>query len=302
MAGTVEMLMSARKRALVMGVLNRTPDSFSDGGDYVDDALALSRADAMIAEGADIIDVGAESTRPGAAAIDDATQIARLGRTIAELAARGAICSIDTTSTAVAGFALEQGARIVNLVDPSRAREMAGVAAGHGADLVIMHSRGAMKDMAGFSTWPEDGYRDVVADVVRELETTALVAIDAGLPRAAIALDPGLGFAKSARQSLALCAEIDALVALGFPVVVGASRKSFLAKTVALPGEAAPGPLDRLAAGLVAHVACVERGAAIVRTHDVAATKQALAMAHALRVAREDARAPARAPVEVARA
>lgn len=286
-----------------MGVLNRTPDSFSDGGDHTTDAAASARAAIMIAEGADIVDVGAESTRPGALPVDAAEQIARLGATIAELSARGVVCSIDTTLPEVAEHALAQGAKLVNLVDPSRTRDMARVAARAGADLVIMHARGAMKDMAGFSSWPDDGYRDVVAEVARELEHAARAAIDAGLPRASIALDPGLGFAKNARQSLALCAHLDAIVALGHPVVVGASRKSFLAKIVlaeAGPADAALAPpSERLAAGLVVHVACVERGAAVVRTHDVAATRQALAMARALGAARG---APARGEAEVARA
>ncbi len=289
MAGNVAALVSSLERALAMGVLNRAPDSFSDGGDFVDDAVALARAETMLGEGADIIDVGAESTRPGASSIDDATQIARLGRTIAQLAARGVTCSIDTTSPAVARHALEQGARIVNLVDPSRTRVMAQLARRHDADLVIMHARGAMRDMAGFSSWPEDGYRDVVAEVARELAAAARDALEEGLDPSSIALDPGLGFAKSARQSLDLCARIDTLVALGHPVVVGASRKSFLARTVTAEGEPAPAPADRQAAGLVVAVACVERGAAVVRTHDVAATRQALSMSRALIAARASA-------------
>jgi len=283
------MLMSSRESALVMGVLNRTPDSFSDGGDFVDADVAAARAESMLAEGADIIDVGAESTRPGAPTIDDATQIARLGRTIEHLAACGAICSIDTTSPHVARRALDQGAQIVNLVDPSRTREMARLAKEYGADLVIMHARGAMKDMAGFSNWPEDGYCDVVAEVASELRNAARIAIEEGLLRASIALDPGLGFSKNARQSLALCAHIDALVAFGHPVVVGASRKSFLARVVTEDGVALPAPADRLAAGLAVAIACVEQGATVVRTHDVAATKQALAMARAIKGARSPA-------------
>jgi dihydropteroate synthase len=292
-------LASSLERALVMGILNVTPDSFSDGGDYVDGAAAARRAEQMIGEGADIIDVGAESTRPGAAPIGAATQIARLGGTIEHLTRRGVVCSIDTTSPEVAAHALGQGAKIVNLVDPSRTREMAVLATRHGAELVVMHARGAMRDMAGFSAWPEDGYRDVVAEVARELEAAARVAASEGLAPGAIALDPGFGFSKNARQSLALAACIDALVALGHPVVVGASRKSFLARISTAEGAPLPPPAERVAAGLVVAVWCVERGAAVVRTHDVAATRQALATSRALASARA---AGPRRDAEVARA
>jgi dihydropteroate synthase len=282
-----------------MGVLNRTPDSFSDGGAYVDDDAALARARRMIEEGADLIDVGAESTRPGAALIPPAEQIARLGRVVEHLAREGAVISIDTTSDEVARAALDQGARIVNVVDPSAARPTARAARAAGADLVLMHGRGPMQAMRGFSDHPEDAYVDVVADVSRELLAAAEAAIDEGQPRERIALDPGFGFAKSARQSLELAARLEEIVALGFPVVAGASRKSFLAQPAAAEGLAAPGPTERLGASVAAAIACVERGAACVRVHDVAATRQALAFARALGArggaARERPRESARA-------
>lgn len=282
-----------------MGVLNRTPDSFSDGGSFVAEDAARARAARMIDEGADIIDVGAESTRPGSTAIAAAEQIARLGRVIEHLARDGVVCSIDTTSAEVARVALDQGARIVNVVDPAAAAVTARAAHAAGADLVIMHSRGAMASMRGFSDHPEDAYADVVADVIRELSAAADAAIAEGLPRASIALDPGFGFAKSARHSLRLCARLGELVALGFPVVVGASRKSFVAQPARAEGLPAPGPTERLGASLAAALACVERGAACVRVHDVAATRQALAFASAIAAAGAPDPRPAR---EVARA
>lgn len=269
-----------------MGILNRTPDSFSDGGLWLDDAAALARVDAMIAQGAAIVDVGAESTRPGARAIGDAEQLERLGDVVRAAVARGAIVSIDTTSPIVAERALRDGARIVNSVSLEPAADLGALAAAHGAALVLMHSRGPMAAMAGFSVYAEDAYADVVADVAREWSAAAERARCAGLPREALVLDPGLGFFKSARQSIELCARLDELCALGFPVLVGPSRKSFVARVAAAEHEPLAPPSQRLGGGLAATLACVERGAAIVRTHDVAEVKQALAVAAAIRGAR----------------
>lgn len=278
-----------------MGILNRTPDSFSDGGIWLDDAAALARVDAMIAQGAAIVDVGAESTRPGARAIGDAEQLERLGDVVRAAVARGAIVSIDTTSPIVAERALRDGARIVNSVSLEPAADLGALAAAHGAALVLMHSRGPMAAMAGFSVYAEDAYADVVADVAREWSAAAERARCAGLPREALVLDPGLGFFKSARQSIELCARLDELCALGFPVLVGPSRKSFVARVAAAEHEPLAPPSQRLGGGLAATLACVERGAAIVRTHDVAEVKQALAVAAAIRGARPGQRSPARA-------
>jgi len=277
-----------------MGILNRTPDSFSDGGRFVDDGAAADRVAAMTAQGAAIIDVGAESTRPGAQPVSAAEQIARIGGVVRIAAARGALVSIDTTLAAVAERALGDGARIVNSVSLEPAAELGALAAAHGAALVLMHSRGAMTGMAGFSAYADDAYGDVVADVAREWSAAARRALDAGLPREDLILDPGLGFFKNARQSLELCARLDELAALGFPVLVGPSRKSFLSRVA---GDDPPAPPDaRLGGGLAAAIACVERGAAIVRTHDVAETRQALAVAAALRAHQEaEGRAEGRA-------
>src|SRR6185369_6709580 len=195
-----------------------------------------------------------------------------------EISSRGVMVSIDTTSPAVAERALRDGARIVNSVSLDAAAELGALAAAHGASLVLMHSRGHMAQMAGFSAYADDAYGDVVADVAREWSAAAERAVRAGLPREALVLDPALGFFKNARQSIALVARVDDLVALGFPVLVGASRKSFIARSAE--------PAQRLGGSLAAAVACVERGARIVRAHDVAETKQALAVAAAIRGAK----------------
>jgi dihydropteroate synthase len=290
-------LLERRESVILMGILNRTPDSFSDGGRYLDDGAAIARVEAMRAEGAAIVDIGAESTRPGAPAISDGEQITRIGGIVRLSAARGAIVSIDTTSPVVAERALADGAAIVNSVSLAAAAELGELCAKHGAALVLMHSRGSMTEMAGFSTYAEDAYGDVVADVAREWSAAAERALGRGLPREDLILDPGLGFFKNARQSLELVARLDELVRLGFPVLVGASRKSFVAR-IAAAGGPVPPPSERLGGSLAAAIACVERGAAIVRAHDVAETRQALALAAAIRGAR-----PPRARVEeVARA
>lgn len=294
-------LLERRESVILMGVVNRTPDSFSDGGEHLDERAALARVEAMIAEGASIIDVGAESTRPGSKPIGDAEQIARLGGVVRAAADRGAIVSIDTTSPVVAERALRDGATIVNSVSLDAAAELGELAGRSGASLVLMHSRGSMTEMAGFSAYPEDAYGDVIAEVAREWSAAAERAIRAGLPRADLVLDPGLGFFKSARHSLEIVARLDELVRLGFPVLVGASRKSFVARAAAGVGPASP-PAQRLGGSLAAALACADRGAAIVRVHDVAETRQALAVAAAVRRARSGARSRPPAAEEVGRA
>jgi dihydropteroate synthase len=266
-----------------MGVCNRTPDSFSDGGLFLDDAAAEAHVQALLAEGADIVDIGAESTRPGSSPVADDEQIARIGPLVRASVARGALVSIDTTSPAVAEHALREGARIVNTVSLEPAAELGALAARFGASLVLMHSRGAMSDMRGYSVYDDDAYADVVADVAREWRAAADRAMEAGLPREELVLDPGLGFAKNARHSLALCARMGELVALGFPVLVGASRKSFVARAASRDEDAplAP-PAERLGGSIAATIACVVRGASIVRVHDVAPVVQALRVTAAI--------------------
>lgn len=279
-----ELLDRSGSRVLVMGVLNRTPDSFSDGGAYLDEDAAARRAREMMAQGADLLDVGAESTRPGAPAIPDEEQIRRLGRTIERAVQDGAIVSIDTTSPKVAAHAIDQGASIVNCVDPARAAELGALAAARGAALVIMHCRGSMTAMLGFSAAADASYEDVVADVARELSASARRAMGAGLAKEEIVLDPGFGFAKNARHSIALAANLAAICALGFPVLVGQSRKSFLAHAAAAEEKLAGGSGDlapagqRLGGTIAAVLACAARGARIARVHDVVEARQALAV------------------------
>lgn len=265
-----------------MGVCNRTPDSFSDGGRFVEDVAAENHVQKLLREGAQIIDIGAESTRPGAESVSAAEQIARIGGLIRKGVALGALVSIDTTSPEVAAWALEEGARVVNTVSLEPAAELGALAARYDAALVLMHCRGSMTDMRGFSQYDDGAYGDVVADVSREWTEAASRALAAGLPREDLVLDPGLGFAKNARQSITLCARLGELSALGFPVLVGPSRKSFVARIAAFAGAEMAPPSERIGGTIAAVLACVARGAAIVRVHDVAAVVQALAVMTAI--------------------
>jgi len=266
------------RRALVMGILNVTPDSFSDGGKFADPALAVDRALALIEEGADLIDVGGESTRPGSAPVPVEEEIARVRPVLEKLvpAARVPI-SIDTRKTEVARVALDLGAAILNDVSGLRAdpaggggHERAQLAAQHGAGLILMHMQGEPATMQ-----KDPRYDDVVSEVKGFLFDAARRANEAGVPREAIALDPGVGFGKAWEHSMALLRGVGDLAAAGYPVLIGVSRKSFFAK-FGLELE------DRLEAGLAAASICVLRGARIVRTHDVRATARALRVVEAL--------------------
>ena len=278
-----------------MGIVNRTPDSFFDGGAYLDDNAARAHVSRLVNDGADIVDVGAESTRPGADAISAADQIDRIGDAIAWIVEAGAIACVDTTLPEVAAFAVERGATMINSVDLDPAAELAEVAARGGAALVLTHCRGSMTTMSGFSDYAEDGYEDVVEDVRREWCDARDAAVARGLEPGAILFDPGLGFKKSAVQSLTLCARLSELKQAigGHRVLVGPSRKSYLAKTVAAVWREAadadarseivePAPEDRLGATIAATLDVASRGADIVRVHDVAPVRQALAYAAAL--------------------
>jgi len=261
-----------------MGILNVTPDSFSDGGKFADPALAVDRALALIEEGADLIDVGGESTRPGSAPVPVDEEIARVRPVLEKLvpAARVPI-SIDTRKTEVARVALDLGAAILNDVSGLRAdpaggggHERAQLAAQHGAGLILMHMQGEPATMQ-----KDPRYDDVVSEVKGFLFDAARRANEAGVPREAIALDPGVGFGKAWEHSMALLRGVGDLAAAGYPVLIGVSRKSFFAK-FGLELE------DRLEAGLAAASICVLRGARIVRTHDVRATARALRVVEAL--------------------
>jgi dihydropteroate synthase len=272
-----------KERVQILGILNRTPDSFFDGGLYVDEQAARARVLQLVSEGADIVDLGAESTRPGAARVSSAEQIARLGELVEFTVAQGVAASVDTTSPEVAAYALGRGASMVNTVALGRAAELGAVAARFGARLVLTHCRGPMSEMSGFSVYAAGGYDDVVADVAREWRIEADRALAQGLAADRLVFDPGLGFTKNAAQSLELCARLGEFRALGHPILVGPSRKSYLAQAAAavLGGEAAP-PHDRLGSSIAAAVLCVQQGASMVRVHDVRATRQALAYAAAL--------------------
>ena len=264
-------------RTLVMGVLNVTPDSFSDGGRYLDPAAAIARGRELLAQGADLLDLGAESTRPGSAGVPAAEQVRRLEPVVTALAAEpGVVLSVDTRSAEVAARALEWGAHVVNDVSALSDPDMAATVAPSGAGLVLMHMRGTPATMQG-----DLRYDDVVAEVAAHLRRRMAVAVEAGIAEERIALDPGIGFGKSAEQSLRLLARTDDLAALGRPVLVGASRKSFLAR---LLGDA---PADRrLEASLAAASLAAFLGARILRVHDVAESVRAVKVAEAARSAR----------------
>lgn len=261
-----------------MGVLNVTPDSFSDGGMFLSERDALARVDELMTQGADIIDVGGESTRPGSAPVPAAEQLRRTLGAVRHAVAQGAVVSIDTTDPQVAAAALDHGASIVNDVSCLRdGHGLARVAAAAGASLIIMHAREPMSRMPGFSSCPDNAYQDVVADVAREWLQAAGKALAAGVDRADLFLDPGLGFNKNASHSNALVARLQELAALGFGLVVGPSRKSFLTADVKTD------PMHRLGGTVAACLACAARGARVLRVHDVLDVRQALAVARAVR-------------------
>ena len=258
-----------------MGVVNVTPDSFSDGGRYAAPDAAIDHARRLLGEGADLLDVGGESTRPGSQPVSAAEQWRRIGPVIEALARDGAPLSVDTASAEVAERALTAGARIVNDVTALSDPAMAGVVAASGAGLVLMHMRGTPADMQR-----DPRYRDAPAEVAAFLAGRLEVALAAGIRREAIALDPGVGFGKAARHSLEVLARLDALTALGRPVLIGVSRKSFIGQILDLPAD------QRLEGSLAAAAIAVFLGAGIVRAHDVAATVRAVRVAEALRKAR----------------
>ncbi len=262
----------AKQRPLVMGVLNVTPDSFSDGGHFFDAPAALAHAGRLAAEGADILDIGAESTRPydGVVRISLEEERARLAPVLSEVIALGVPVSIDTLKARIADWALDLGVAIVNDVwGLQRDADMAGIVADHGAPVIIMHNRESA-----------DPAIDIIADVTSFFQRSLALAARAGIHRKQIVLDPGIGFGKTPEQSLTCIAQLDAWHHFGLPILVGASRKRFI-NSVA-PSE----PAERLGGSLAAHLIAVENGAAIVRVHDVASTIQALAVATAIRHAR----------------
>jgi dihydropteroate synthase len=258
----------------LMGVVNVTPDSFSDGGRFLAPDAAASQALRLADEGADLVDVGGESTRPGASPVSADEEIRRVVPVIERLRARGfpLPISVDTSKGAVARAALAAGADLVNdvagLADPELARAVADA----GAPVVLMHMRGTPADMQSRAV-----YQDLAAEVAAELEAALARAADAGIPRARTILDPGIGFAKTAEQSVELLARVGELRRLGRPLLVGPSRKSFIGKLTGAPaGERVPGTL-------AAVTACVLAGVELLRVHDVAPCRQAALVGAALR-------------------
>ena len=246
----------------VMGVLNVTPDSFSDGGQFLAPERALRHAQRLIVEGADIIDIGAESTRPygGAQPVTAEVEMARLGPTLRKVVALGVPVSIDSMKSEVAAFALDAGVAIANDIwGLQRDCGMAELVAARNVPLIVMHNR----DEADPAI---DVMRDISAFFARSLD----IAAKAGIPRGNIVLDPGIGFGKTTEQNLVALARLDELRSFGLPILVGASRKRFIASVG--PAE----PEERLGGSIAAHLVAARRGADIIRAHDVAETVQAL--------------------------
>lgn len=270
------------RRPRVMGVLNVTPDSFSDGGRWLDAERAVPRGLEMLAEGAEMLDLGAESTRPGggvygggAAEVGAEEELARLLPVLERLrAATDAVISVDTRKGEVARRALAAGADLINDVGGLADPELAAAVAESGCPVVVMHSRGELATMQR-----EIRFSEVVAEVAAELGERVERGRRAGIAPRQMILDPGIGFGKTARQNLRLLAELEDFHALGRPILVGASRKSFISEVSPAPPE------ERLGGSLAAVGAAVRGGAAIVRVHDVAATVQYLRVANAIHLA-----------------
>jgi dihydropteroate synthase len=260
-------------KPVLMGVLNITPDSFSDGGRYYDLDAAIERLGQMVREGADIIDVGGESTRPGSEPVDKSDELDRVLPAIE--AARASVevpISIDTTKADVARAALEAGAEIVNDISGLRFDpDLGRLAAESGAGLVLMHIRGQPRTMQ-----ERIQYDDLIGEIRAELQDSVGWALDAGCRPEQLVVDPGIGFGKTAEQNLELIDELDRIGQLGYPVLVGPSRKSFIGKTLGLEVD------DRLEASLAACVVALLRGARVFRVHDVMAARRALDMAEAI--------------------
>ncbi len=261
-----------------MGILNVTPDSFSDGGRFVNAESAVEQGLALVVEGADIVDVGGESTRPGAGAVSVDEELLRVLPVIEALSSRSsAVLSVDTTKAAVARAALEAGAHIVNDVSAcTHDADMLSVVAEYGAGIVLMHMRGTPRTMQD-----NPRYEDVVREVSNYLAGRCDALAGAGVDRSAIAVDPGIGFGKTVEHNLALLQGLEQIGTCGAPVVVGLSRKSFLGKLTGREVDA------RLAASVAALAWCVMKGANVMRVHDVSASRDAVTVLRALSMCEE---------------
>jgi dihydropteroate synthase len=257
-----------------MGIVNVTPDSFSDGGEYLEPERAVHRALHLIAEGADLVDLGAESTRPGSPPVPAPVQLARLRPVLSKLHAQVSVpISVDTRDPEVAQVALDSGADLINDVSGLRDPALRRVLARAGAPAILMHMRGTPETMQSNLV-----YADLIDEVYGGLARGAWTAIEDGVSADALLVDPGLGFGKSGEQNLTLLARADEFRSLGFPVAIGASRKAFLGRAT---GESDPGA--REAASVAAAVLAANRGVEVVRAHDVLPTVQAVRLADAVR-------------------
>lgn len=275
-------------RCAVMGVVNVTPDSFSDGGRWFDTTSAVKHGLALVEEGADLVDVGGESTRPGATRVDEAEELRRVIPVVRGLAAEGVTISVDTVRASVAEQALAAGAALVNdvsggLADPA----MIPVVADAGAPFVVMHWRGFLDggNVKGV-------YADVVAEVVEELHARVEAVLEGGIAPDRIVVDPGLGFSKDAEHDLVLLAHLDRLLTLGHPLLVAASRKRFLGRVLAGPQGEPPPARERDAATAAVSALAAQAGAWAVRVHEVRATADAVRVTRAIEEARDAGTAP----------
>lgn len=264
-------------RPRIMGVLNVTPDSFYDGGRHQGFDAALRQAEVMVAEGVDIIDVGGESTRPGAPKVNAAAESERIGKVIESLTREFAVpVSIDTSKSSVAAVAIAAGAEFVNDISGLRFDpQMVDVASDTGVGLFLMHTRGRPEQMQG-----DTRYSDLMSEVRSYLEASAALALAAGVSRQKISIDPGIGFAKDLDGNLLLLNRLSELLSLGYPILLGTSRKSFIGGILGLDD-----PADRLYGTLGSVVSGVERGAQLFRVHDVRAAREAALTAWAIKQA-----------------
>jgi len=259
-------------RGVIMGVINVTPDSFSDGGLYRDAFAAIDAGRAMIEQGADLVDVGGESTRPGAESVPVIEELRRVIPVVDALVADGALVSIDTSKTDVALAALDAGAEIVNDVTAAATPGMTDVLGESGAGVVLMHMKGTPRTMQR-----EPTYDDVVGEVATFLDTKAQQVIGAGVAPEAVAIDPGIGFGKTVTHNLELIDGLEKLAGLGFPVVLGTSRKTFLGRVAGIED-----PAGRDGVTAVTTALGFERGARVFRVHDVVSSRAALSLAAAI--------------------
>ena len=261
-------------RTLVMGVVNVTPDSFSDGGEWYQPRDAIEHGLELIEEGADLIDVGGESTRPGAARPDVAEELRRVLPVVSELAATGTVVSIDTMRPRVAAEAVASGARLINDVSGGQADpDMLPLVAGLGLPYVCMHWRGHSTDMQNRAT-----YGDVVADVIAELGRQVDSVLEAGITKDQLIIDPGFGYAKTGEHNWQILQRIDELAALQLPVLAGVSRKTFLGTLLAAPDGSPRPPKDREDATVALTTLLASRGIWGVRVHSVRASRDAIAV------------------------